>query len=67
MLTLHKNSPLITGGIIFLLVAVLHIVRMATNTHILVGTKEIPFSASIIGAIITGLLGIWLLAAAKQK
>lgn len=67
MLTLHKNSPLTVGGIVFLLVAVMHIVRIATNTHILVGTREIPVGASIAGSLIAGLLGIWLLAATKEK
>ncbi len=67
MLTLHKNTPLVTGGIIFLLIALLHLIRLVTHTQVLVGSREIPFNSSIIALIITVALGIWLLAAAKQK
>ncbi len=67
MLTFHKNTPLVTGGIIFLLIALLHFVRLVTHTQVFVGSREIPLNSSIIALIITAVLGIWLLAAAKQK
>jgi hypothetical protein len=64
---LNKNTALIAAGVFFALVAIIHLVRFAIKLQITAGGREIPINASIGGFLITGLLAIWMFAAAKQK
>jgi len=64
---LNKNNALITAGVIFAIVAVLHLSRLATKFQVVVGGYEIPIWANVGGSLVAGLLAIWMFAAAKTK
>ena len=64
---LNKNTALIVSGVFFALVAIIHIIRLAIKLQITADGREIPVYASIGGALIGGILAIWMFAAAKQK
>jgi hypothetical protein len=64
---LSKNTALVVAGVFFALVAIIHIIRLAIGMQITAGGREIPVSASIGGFLITGILAVWMFAAAKQK
>ncbi len=62
-----KNGALIVAGVIFTLVAAIHLFRVATKFQLVVAGREIPVWANVGGVAIAGLLAIWMFAAAKQK
>lgn len=58
------NSPkagLRLAAFIFGLVCVVHIWRVIAHAPVQIGSFTVPMSASIIGAIIAGLLSLWML------
>ena len=61
-----KNTALKIAGALFLLVAVLHVLRLFFRGVILVGGTEIPLMASTVGALICLVLAGWMFLAAKQ-
>ncbi len=62
-----KNSALITAGVVFTLVAAIHLLRVATKFQIAVAGRELPVWANVGGVVVAGLLAIWMFAAAKQR
>ena len=62
---MDKNGALILAGVVFLIVAALHIVRLVTGLEVRIGGKIIPIWASIFGLIFAGLLGTIMFLAAK--
>ena len=64
---ISKNGALIAAGVFFTLVALMHIIRLAIKLQIIVNGMEIPVNASIGGALIAGLLALWMFLTAKQK
>lgn len=46
--------------ILFVLVAVAHLIRLVDRTEILVGTMVLPLWASVLGVVVPGLIA-WLL------
>lgn len=63
---MNKNVALTIAGIIFLLVALLHLLRVVTGFEIVIGGKTIPLWPSIGGLIVGGLLAIWMFLAARR-
>jgi hypothetical protein len=61
-----KSTALKVAGVLFLLVTILHVVRIFFRTVILVGGTEIPIIASIVGALISLASAGWMFFAAKQ-
>ena len=61
-----KNTALNIAGAFFLLVAVLHAARYFFGILIFVGGTEIPLMASVVGALISLFLAVWMFLAAKQ-
>ena len=58
------NSPRVAlrvAGIIFTLMALVHVWRLVTRFQIVIGQREIPLSVSAVGLIVAGALGIWML------
>ena len=47
-------------GTIFLLIAIVHIWRLVRGIDVMVGSHHLPMWLSVVGAIVTGLLGFWL-------
>jgi hypothetical protein len=64
---ISKNSALIAAGVVFAIVAAIHLSRLATKFQVVVAGCEIPIWANIGGFVIAGLLAVWMFAAAKQK
>jgi hypothetical protein len=62
-----KNGALIAAGVVFTIVAIMHLVRLVTKLQVIVAGGEIPAYASIGGFLVAGLLAAWMFAAAKQK
>lgn len=61
-----KTAALIVSGLIFLLMCVLHIIRYINGWTIVVAGNTIPLDASIFGAIVTGILAIWMFIASTR-
>jgi hypothetical protein len=61
-----KNTALNIAGALFLLVAVLHALRLFFGTVILIGGTEIPLMASVVGALLCFFLAVWMFFAAKR-
>lgn len=58
------QAPLVVAGIVFAVIAIVHIVRCFHYFPVVVGGFEIPLSISIGGAVVFGLLTIWMFASA---
>lgn len=57
-----SKIALYVAGIIFGLIALVHLYRFFYHFHLIIGSEEVPVGASLIGAIIFGLLSIWMFA-----
>jgi len=64
---MSKNIALIIAGIIFIIVAILHLVRLIVKLHITVGQWEVLMFVSMIGLILAGALGMWMFISAAKK
>jgi hypothetical protein len=62
-----KNCALITAGVFFILVAILHLIRLILKIHVTFGQWEVPMFLSLVGLILAGVLGIWMLISAAEK
>lgn len=62
-----KNLALNVAGIIFLLVAMMHLLRLLTRFEVSLRGNEVPLWANAIALVVTGALAIWMFAAAKQR
>lgn len=61
---MSKVAPLCVAGIIFGLVALVHLYRLFDHFNLVVGTTEIPVWANIVGVIVAGGLSIWMFSSA---
>jgi hypothetical protein len=64
---MSKNVALNIAGVIFVLVALLHLVRLIMKLNVTIGQWELPVTASIGGLIFGSILGIWMFMAAAKK
>ncbi len=64
---MSKNISLIVAGAIFIIVAILHLVRLIVKLHITVGQWEVPMFISMVGLILAGVLGMWMFISAAKK
>jgi hypothetical protein len=62
---MDKNVALIAAGVVFVLVSLLHMVRLITRFDITVAKKAVPLWVNVIGLLVAGLLAFWMFAAAK--
>lgn len=49
---MRKNTFLTTAGILFAIVAIVHLLRVILKMQILIGTFELPDWASIVGGLV---------------
>jgi hypothetical protein len=63
---MKKNPPLIVAGIIFTIIALLHLCRLICDISVMVGSTMLPEWVSWAGLIIPALLAIWMFKAAKK-
>jgi hypothetical protein len=47
------------SALIFALVAIIHVIRIAQGWHVQVGSSDIPMSVSWVGLVVTGALAVW--------
>jgi len=64
---MSKNIALIVAGAVFIIVAIVHLVRLIVKLHITVGQWEVPMSISMVGLILAGVLGMWMFISAAKK
>lgn len=62
-----KRLPLIIAGIVFSLIALIHLLRLIYHWTIIVEGYVVPMSLSTIGLLITIILAIWMFAAAIKN
>ena len=63
---MHKTVALYVSGIVFLLAALVHIIRLFTHFQIVLGSHEIPVATSGYGLVAALILAIWMFSAAKK-
>ena len=64
---MDQRIPLIVAGVIFSLVALLHLLRLVNQWQVMIGGQMIPMSLSVMGLIITVVLAIWMFIAASNE
>lgn len=64
---MNKNIALNVAGVIFVLVALIHLFRLLTRFEVTFNGNPVPMSASGIALVVTCALAIWMFAAAKHK
>jgi hypothetical protein len=60
-----KNIALKVSGVVFLVVAILHLLRAIFNVEVIVGSFVAPIWLSIIGFIFALALSLWMFKAAR--
>ncbi len=63
---MKKKIPLIVAGIIFSLVALIHLLRLIFGWEIIIDGNIVPMSVSTVGFIISLILAIWMFTASKK-
>lgn len=61
------KSPLYVAGVVFALVALLHLYRLYDHFNVVVGTTEIPYWANGVGFIVAGLLSYYMFSSARES
>jgi hypothetical protein len=61
------RAYLMVSGLLFGLVAVLHVLRLAYGLTVQVGSWTVPLDASGIGAVVTAALCAWAFALARRR
>jgi hypothetical protein len=64
---MNKNIALNVAGVIFLVVALIHLLRLVTGFEVTFRGNPVPVWGSGIALVVTGALAVWMFAAAKQK
>jgi uncharacterized integral membrane protein len=64
---MSKNIALIVAGAIFIIVAILHLIRLILKLHVTFGQWEVPMFISMVGLILAGVLGLWMFTSAAKK
>ena len=57
---MDATPALITAGIVFGLVAVVHLLRLVYKFEVVIAGKSIPLWANVVGFLIAGSLSIWM-------
>lgn len=61
-----KRLPLIIAGIIFTIVALLHLVRVIYDWQITIADYMVPMYFSYIGVVVAAILAIWMFTTAAK-
>jgi hypothetical protein len=64
---MSKKTPLIVAGIVFSIVAILHLLRIIYHWEVIIAGQSIPMSVSIVGFVVTAILAIWMFRAASSS
>lgn len=60
-----QTTALKTAGVIFAIVAVAHAVRAITGATLVLGGTSIPIWLSVVAALVTAALAVWMVRAAR--
>lgn len=60
-----QKTALKTSGFIFLLVALLHLLRLIFKLKVMIGGFAVPFWVSVLGLVIPMALAAWMFKASK--
>ena len=63
----HKNQALLTAGIIFAIISLLHLSRLYFNFSIVIGGHAVPLWANVVGFVIGAVLSYWMFWTYKHK
>ena len=63
----HQCSPLIVSGVIFAVIALVHILRLFYHWSVVIAGVIIPESVSVIAIILAGILAVWMFSASVCK
>lgn len=63
---MNKNLALVVAGIIFSIVALIHLLRLVYQFQIVVGDTVLSMQTSVFGLIIGLLLAFWMFAASRS-
>jgi F0F1-type ATP synthase membrane subunit a len=61
-----KNMALRVAGVVFLLVAIMHLLRLLLKVQVSVGDINVRLSLSLVGFVAALLLAIWMFSASKK-
>lgn len=61
-----KRLPLVVAGIIFSIVAIMHLIRIVYHWQILIAGYVIPVSVSVIALVVAIVLAIWMFTSAAK-
>jgi hypothetical protein len=61
-----KNLALKVAGTMFLLVAIMHLLRLLLKTHVYVGSHHVRLLLSLVGFVVALLMGLWMFSASKK-
>lgn len=64
---MNKTRPLVVAGIIFSVMAVMHLLRLLYHWEVVIAGLIIPMWVSVLALIVGGILAIWLFVAASRK
>ncbi|MCE0724496.1 MULTISPECIES: hypothetical protein [Legionella] len=64
---MNKKIALIVAGLIFTLVALIHVLRIIYYWQVTVAGYSIPMSASSVALSVSAILAIWMFVAAAKK
>jgi len=62
-----KNKALFVAGVIFLIVAIAHLLRYYFKTEMIIGSYVFPMDMSLVGFVVAGLLAIWMFMARRSR
>ncbi|MBS0634947.1 MAG: hypothetical protein JSR37_05760 [Verrucomicrobia bacterium] len=63
---MNKNTPLTVAGIVFALVALLHLARLYFQFPIIVDQMMVPYWINGVGLVVAAFLSIWMFRATKN-
>lgn len=61
-----KNSALFVAGVVFLIVAIVHLIRYTKGYVIVFNHFAVPMDWSIYGGVFTAILAVWMFLAALK-
>jgi hypothetical protein len=65
--TTMRKAPLLVAGVVFALVALVHLARLILHFPLVIGELEVPLSVNVIGFFVTAFLSVWMFISAKKS
>jgi len=62
-----QKAALYTSGVVFAVVSVSHLVRLIAGIEIVIGGAVLPMWVSLLGALVTGLLAVWMVVTVQRS